>query len=50
MKVWIVCDNNSSKSITVYDSSEKAEKHTNQYDSFKSEDCWILDKNGTEVE
>ena len=50
MKVWIVCDNNVSKSIIVFESLEKAQKYVNKYDGFAAEDCWIFDENGSKVE
>lgn len=49
MKIWIVCDNNNIPSIVVYDSLEKAQAHTNRYDGLGSEDCWIFNKEGSEV-
>lgn len=48
--VWIVCDNNNTPSIRVFDSLEKAQKHVDKYDGLASEDCWIFDRNGSEIE
>ena len=50
MKVWIVCDNNNTPSIIPFESLEKAQIHVDQYDGLESEDCWIFNENGSEVD
>lgn len=49
MKIWIVCDNNNNPSSIAYDSLEKAQKHVDRYKGPTSEDCWILDMEGSDV-
>lgn len=49
MKIWIVCDNNVQPTIILFESLEKAQKYVDKYDDFKSEDCWVFDESGTEV-
>jgi len=50
MKIWIVCDNNEVPSIRVFENLEKAQKFVDRYDGLASEDCWIFNENGTEIE
>jgi len=50
MKVWIVCDNNETPSIRVFENLEKAQKFIDKYDGLVLENCWTFDKNGTKVE
>ena len=49
MKVWIVCDNKAKDDmLIVFESKEKAQDYVDNYGGFK-EDCWIYDKEGTQV-